>query len=90
MAGERKLLVGPFSAKHPRPWEPELHHEALNRTHSDLVKFSVGDVDYERVLSRLSEITSKARTILLSRYLRQGRMLPYSSLYFVGYVYTVG
>ncbi len=67
------MLVGPFSAKYPRPWEPELHAEGFNRIHSDLVKFSVGDVDYERVRSRLNEITSKAKTTLISRYLSQGR-----------------
>ena len=74
MAGDRKLLVGPFSAKHPRHWEPELHHEPLDRTHSDLVKFSPGDIDYERVHSRLREIVSKAKETLISRYLEQGRI----------------
>lgn len=83
MAGERKLLVCPFSAKYPRPWEPELHHEGLNRSHSDLVKFCVGNVDYERVLSRLSEVTSQAKMTLTSQYLSQGSVLPYSSLSFV-------
>ncbi len=73
MAGEQRLLVSPFSAKYPRPWEPELHAEGFNRTHSDLVKFSDGEVDYERVRSRINEITSKAKTILISRYLSHGR-----------------
>ena len=59
------MLVGPFSAKHPRPWEPELHAEGFDRTHSDLVKFSASDVDFERVRSRLNEVTSKAKKILI-------------------------
>ena len=81
MAGDRKLLVGPFSAKNPRHWEPELHHESFDRTHSDLVKFAVGDLDYERVRFRLSEIVDKAKETLTSRYLSQGRVLDiYSHL----------
>ena len=69
------MLVGPFSAKHPRHWEPELHHEGFDRTHSDLVKFSVGDVDYYRVRSRLNEIASDAKMRLISRYRSQGRVI---------------
>lgn len=90
MAGNRELLVGPFSAKHPRHWEPELHHEPFDRTHSDLVKFSIGDLDYERVRSRLSEIISKAKGTLISRYLSQGRVLWYPSPSLLEYVNSVG
>ena len=73
MTGDRKLLVDPFSAKHPRHWEPELHHEPLDRTHSDLVKFSAGDPDYERVKFILRDIVSKAKKTLISRYLDYGK-----------------
>ena len=72
MAGPRKVLVPRFSATRPRLWESETYDEGFDRTHSDLVKFSVNDVDYERVLHRLREITSKATTTLTSRYLSHG------------------
>jgi hypothetical protein len=44
---------------------PPAHHiQALNRTHSDLVKFSSYDADYERVLSLLKDTAAAAvRTI---------------------------
>ena len=66
------LLVPRFSATRPRLWELETDDEGLDRTHSDLVKFSVNDVDYERVLRRLREIASKATATLTSRYLSHG------------------
>lgn len=69
MAGPKKILVNRFSATHPRLWESD--HEGFNRTHSDLVKFSRHDVDYERVLYRLREISSKGTATLTSRYLSQ-------------------
>ena len=72
MAGPSKVLVPRFSATRPRLWESETYDEGLDRTHSDLVKFSVNDVDYERVLHRLGEVTSKATAIVTSRYLSHG------------------
>ena len=70
MAGPKKILVNRFSATHPRLWESD--DEGFNRTHSDLVKFSRHDLDYERVLHRLREIFSKGTATLTSRYLSQG------------------
>ena len=72
MTGPRKVLVSQFSATRPRLWESEGYDESLNRTHSDLVKFSSNDVDYERVHHRLREITSEVTATLTSRYLSQG------------------
>lgn len=72
MAGPKKVLVSQFSATRPRLWESEHYEESLNRTHSDLVKFSPNDVDYERVRHKLLEITSEASATLTSRYLSQG------------------
>ena len=90
MAGDLKMLVGPFSAKYPRSFDPELHHEGFDRTHSDLVKFSIGDIDYERVLSRLSEIISKAKIKLTSRCLSQGRGALCPSYLSLKKLYVVG
>lgn len=72
MAGPNKVLVPRFSATRPRLWESETYDEGFDRTHSELVKFSVNDVDYERVLHRLREVTSKATATLTSRYLSHG------------------
>ena len=73
MAGPTKVLLVPrSSATRPRLWDSETDDEGLDRTHSGLVKFSVNDVDYERVLRRLKEIASKATATLTSRYLSHG------------------
>ena len=72
MAGPRAVLVDRFSATYPRQWDSESFHEGFNRTHSDLVKFSVGDVDYLRVLSVLQDFTSKATASIVSHLVNQG------------------
>lgn len=74
MAGPQKVLVPRFSATRPRLWDSESYDEGLDRTHSDLVKYSVHDVDYERVLRILGEIASKATATLTLRYLSQGKI----------------
>lgn len=62
MTGPRKILVDSTSATHGRPWETEAHHiHALNREHSDLVKFSIHDSDYDRVLAILKRLTLTAK-----------------------------
>ena len=76
MAGPSKVLVPQSSATRPRLWESR--DGPLHRTHSELVKFSVHDVDYECVRHRLQEIASKATAILASRYLQQGITRPLS------------
>ena len=72
MAGPRAVLVDRFSATYPRQWDSESFQEGFNRTHSDLVKFSAGDVDYLRVLSVLRDVTSKAAASIVSRFIHQG------------------
>lgn len=66
-----------FSATRARLWES--HEEPLNHTHSDTVKFSGQDVDYECVLKKLRDIASKATATLSSRYLDQGTKLSLST-----------
>lgn len=61
MTGPRSVLVNSSSATHGRYWETEAHHvQALNKTHSDLVKFTSHDADYERVLSVLKSMAAAA------------------------------
>jgi hypothetical protein len=61
MTGPLRVLVDSSSARHGRPWEDEAHHcLALKRTHSELVKFSKIDGDYERVLTILKRMASAA------------------------------
>jgi len=61
MKGPLTVLVDSSSATHGRHWETETYHvQAINRNHSDLVKFSVHDPDYDRVLAVLKRLVSKA------------------------------
>jgi hypothetical protein len=64
MKGPLSILVDSSSARHGRPWENEAHHcLALKRNHSELVKFSRNDEDYERVLTVLRRVASAAIVI---------------------------
>jgi len=61
MTGPPSILVSSSSAMHGRSWENEAHHcSALKRSHSELVKFSRNDGDYERVLATLKRMASAA------------------------------
>jgi hypothetical protein len=61
MTGPPSILVDSSSARHGRPWENEAHHcLALKRSHSELVKFSSHDGDYQRVLTELRRMASTA------------------------------
>ena len=61
MTEPRSVLVDSSSARHGRPWENEAHHcLPLKRTHSELVKFSSNDEDYETVLAELKRMASAA------------------------------
>lgn len=61
MTGPPDILVDSSSATHGRPWEREAHHvQAMHRNHSDLVKFSSHDSDYDRVLAILKRFVSAA------------------------------
>lgn len=51
MTGPLGILVDSSNARHDRRWENEAHYLALKRTHSELVKFSSNDGDYERALA---------------------------------------
>lgn len=68
MKGERAVLVHSSSATHGRPWECEAHHvQSISRTHSDLVKYSIRDGVYERVLCVLQGFVKSAVSVIRSR-----------------------
>ena len=61
MKGPKAILVSTASATHGRHWENHAHHvQAINRDHSQLVKFKVNDEVYERILSTLEEFVEEA------------------------------
>lgn len=63
MSGEPAVLVSKASATHCRPWEngPE-HICAINRTHSEMVKFAQEDPEYNKVLGRIKSLAQRAIT----------------------------
>ena len=70
MTGTPSLLVDMISATHSRPWETDKRLAMpLNRTHSDLVKFSKYDEDYECVLKKLKTILKQAVTVIEKRFM---------------------
>lgn len=61
MNGPNAILVGSASATHGRPWENQAHHvQAINRDHSQLVKFKANDEVYDRILGTLEEFVKEA------------------------------
>ena len=70
MTGPDAILVGSSSATHCRPWEIEAHHiQAINRNHSEMVKFHSNDVAYDRVLVILRRFTRTASDMTIPRKL---------------------
>ena len=70
MKGKSAVLVHSSSATHGRPWECEAHHvQPIGKTHSDLVKFSIRDDVYDRVLYVLREFTISAVTVIRDRFM---------------------
>jgi hypothetical protein len=68
MKGRPAVLVHSSSATHGRPWENEVHHiQPINKIHSDLVKYSVHDGVYARVLHVLQRFTQSAVTAIRGR-----------------------
>ncbi|KAK0627856.1 hypothetical protein B0T14DRAFT_423330, partial [Immersiella caudata] len=64
MGGPPALLVTKASATHCRPWEDDEEHIcALNRTHSDIVKFAPQDEEYDKVLARVRVVVQHALAI---------------------------
>ena len=80
MKGPLAVLVDPSSATHSRPEEDQAHDiHGINRTHSELVKFSRQDSDYGVVLGFLQEFKLAAPSVIemrLRRGMVHGRQNP--------------
>jgi hypothetical protein len=63
MGGPEAAPLTKSSATHCRSWEngPE-HICAINRTHSNLVKFSLHDEEYDKVLQRVNGLAQRSLT----------------------------
>ena len=73
MSGPPAVLVSASSATHSRPGEDQAHDiHAINRSHSEMVKYSRRDVDYNIVLGFLEEFSISAPDIIEARF-REGR-----------------
>ena len=69
MSGKPTVLVDIDSATHARPlYNGDRFTLAINRNHSDLVKFSRYDEDYERVLCHLQTLLGEAESVIRKRF----------------------
>jgi protein SERAC1 len=69
MTGKPTVLVDSASATHSRPWELEDRYvHAINKSHSDLVKFTKQDEDYEVVLHHLRRFSNAAVDVVRDRF----------------------
>jgi hypothetical protein len=69
MKGNTAVLVSSSSATHGRPWETDTRYsQAVNRNHSDLVKYSRQDQDYNIVLEHLRESSRSAERVIRFRF----------------------
>jgi len=64
MSGQSTVLVDPPSAAHSQ----ECESEPINRTHSELVKYSHQDEDYQTVLRHLSTFRQNACSVIQERF----------------------
>ena len=71
MEGPPTILVGSSSATHGRPWENKAHHiQAIDRDHSEMVKFRRHDVVYDRVFVVLKRFMEASLKISVPRKLK--------------------
>ena len=83
MTGKPSVLVGSASATHGRPWElGERYVQAINRSHSDLVKFAKQDEDYEVVRHHLQRFSKVAVDVV------QKRFKEVQGLFLRGYIFV--
>ena len=69
MDGEKTVLVAKESAIHGRPWEMQPRFIiAVDRSHSDLVKFEQGSDDYEHVLTCIRLLLEDVTDIVCRRF----------------------
>ncbi len=69
MTGSPVVLVNESSATHGRPSEDQAHIvQAINRTHSDMVKFGRRDEAYKLVTGFLQEFAESAAAVIEARF----------------------
>jgi hypothetical protein len=69
MTGKPTVLVDRASATHGRPWELEDRYVlAINRSHSDLVKFTKEDEVYDLVLHHSQKFSGAAVDLVRGRF----------------------
>jgi hypothetical protein len=81
MDGPPAVLVGRHSATHGREWESDGRLiQPVNRNHSELVKFSKYDDEYQTVLRHLSTFRNEACNVIKDRFNIDGENGEYLSL----------
>ena len=84
MTGKPSVLVGSASATHGRPWELGEHYvQAINRNHSDLVKFAKQDENYEVVLYHLRKFSGVAADVIRKRFEEAQSLFLHRSIFVV-------
>ncbi|PTB43606.1 hypothetical protein M441DRAFT_56598 [Trichoderma asperellum CBS 433.97] len=79
MSGAKAILVTKSSATHCRPWEDGAEHIcAINRSHSDMVKFVPNDPDYLTVRDKIKGLARRA-------FKGRGRLQTSTSKFLVPY-----
>ena len=74
MDGPLAVLVDRHSATHGREWESDGQFiQPVNRNHSELVKFSKHDDDYQTVLRHLSAFKRNACRVIRDRFNADGK-----------------
>ena len=69
MDGPPAVLVDRHSATHSREWESDGQFiQPVNRNHSELVKFSNHDDEYQTVLRHLSTFRKNACSVIRNRF----------------------
>jgi hypothetical protein len=72
MDGPLTVLVDIYSATQGRSWEnTDRFIEAINKDHSNLVKFHRNDEAYERVLGHLKRFAQQATVVIPKRFEHQ-------------------
>lgn len=68
MTGEELRLVDQSSATDSLPSEPLKYIQAIQRNHSEMVKFSANDADYHRVMNHLKPLIDDAIGLIKTRF----------------------
>jgi protein SERAC1 len=90
MDGPPAVLVDRHSATHGREWESDGQFiQPVNRNHSELVKFSKYDDEYQTVLRHLSTFRKSAGSVIKDRFNVDGENSEYLSLLRIQYYHNL-